>query len=782
VSTAPDHGFESLGEAGGLPQVALYRFNGFELDPGRRCLRRYGVELHLRHKTFEVLQHLVQHPDRVVEREELIQQVWGGTAVSDDTLSQCIKEIRKALDDHSPERPFIKTVSGHGYRFMAPVEPVFPAPAGPAQAAPPATTLLLAPEYSRLTSSKRWVWLAAAGIVLVGALGLLLTRLAEEQKEAGGSSSQVPRVVAVMPFRNLNADPELRWLEDGLAGMLTSELMAFRRLHVVGRRQLDMVLDRMALRAPQALPVKDALEVGRRARADTVMLGSFVRLGSHLRIDVAIHQVGSGTLIASERLIAQPPEQILTELDLLGFKLAARMGLQRDSGASDFRLAEATTSNLEAYRYYSLALEQTRGFHNREAIELLKQAIALDPGFAMAHARIGYAYGISWNFREQARPYLERAFRMSNRLSERDRRSISAWYAIMLEDYSGAAQALHQLLRDYPDDLDARLVLGRLLHALGRYQAAIQVLSEGLILAPEIGDLYNAMISSYASLGRHDESIRMAERYVALEPDEANAYDSLGLAYHAAGRFQDALAQYEQARSRAPGFEVAIVHRANTLLQLGRYREALRGYQDYLAHAPSEWERARAFECIAWVHLRRGELELADRAAAAASRFLCSGNSVLVALERGDWERAERSSHCLLEPQSYNGRGVPLSLRVMHAALIRLALQRGTGAEAIALARKLLRAPPTFWHVRNYEDALAEVFMELGRWREAAREYQRALRMTPNDALATFNLAQAYERLGRPAVARPIYQQFLKLWSHADPELAEYQIARQRLQ
>ena len=127
-------------------------------------------------------------------------------------------------------------------------------------------------------------------------------------------------------------------------------------------------------------------------------------------------------------------------------------------------------------------------------------------------------------------------------------------------------------------------------------------------------------------------------------------------------------------------------------------------------------------------------------------------------------------------------RGVPPSPRLLYAPLVQLALGHGADKEAIALARKLLRSPPTFWHYRTCEDVLAEVFMKLGRWEVAAQEYQRVLRMTPNDALATFNLAQAYERQGRPDVARPIYQQFLKLWSHADPELAEYQVARQRLQ
>ena len=70
-----------------------------------------------------MLLYLVEHRDRVVNKEELIENIWQGVAVTDNGLMQCITDIRRALGDDSRQPRFIKTVPRRGYRFIAPVEP-----------------------------------------------------------------------------------------------------------------------------------------------------------------------------------------------------------------------------------------------------------------------------------------------------------------------------------------------------------------------------------------------------------------------------------------------------------------------------------------------------------------------------------------------------------------------------------------------------------------------------------------------------------------------------------
>src|SRR5207249_2833053 len=98
-------------------------------------------------------------------------------------------------------------------------------------------------------------------------------------------------------------------------------------------------------------------------------------------------------------------------------RLATRLGAPM---ATQAHLAEVMTNNLEAYRLYSLGLGRTRALRLPEAIELYQKAIDLDPGFAMAYARIGYAYSVAWAIPVKGKPFLEKAYRLSDRLTARD--------------------------------------------------------------------------------------------------------------------------------------------------------------------------------------------------------------------------------------------------------------------------------------------------------------------------------------------------------------------------
>src|SRR5678810_1115122 len=100
-----------------------YRFGEFVLDLDTGFLRRNGRDVPLRPKSFEVLTYLVVHHGKLVTKNELVEAVWRDTAVTDNSLSQCLFEIRRALDDDS--QTAIRTVARRGYVFDAPVSIVF---------------------------------------------------------------------------------------------------------------------------------------------------------------------------------------------------------------------------------------------------------------------------------------------------------------------------------------------------------------------------------------------------------------------------------------------------------------------------------------------------------------------------------------------------------------------------------------------------------------------------------------------------------------------------------
>ena len=107
----------------------IYVFGAYTLDTQRYELRRGGEPLPLEPKVFDVLTYLVQHCDRLVSKDELLEQVWGGAIVGEAALVRCIVAARKAIGDRPETPPIIQTVRSRGYRFVAPVTIAAPATA-----------------------------------------------------------------------------------------------------------------------------------------------------------------------------------------------------------------------------------------------------------------------------------------------------------------------------------------------------------------------------------------------------------------------------------------------------------------------------------------------------------------------------------------------------------------------------------------------------------------------------------------------------------------------------
>src|SRR5688572_12713165 len=102
--------------------VTGYRFDQFVLNLQRGCLQKAGIDLGLRPKSFEVLRYLVEHAGKLASKNDLIDAVWPNVIVSDDSLSQCVRDIRALIgDDH---QRFIRTMPRRGYIFVANVSPI----------------------------------------------------------------------------------------------------------------------------------------------------------------------------------------------------------------------------------------------------------------------------------------------------------------------------------------------------------------------------------------------------------------------------------------------------------------------------------------------------------------------------------------------------------------------------------------------------------------------------------------------------------------------------------
>ena len=408
---------------------------------------------------------------------------------------------------------------------------------------------LIAPPLPR--RPRTWLLAATAVLVSFAAAGFWF-----HSRRAGLPPPAGKRQVAVLRFQNRSGQPDLDWLREGLPDMITTALSRSRGLDVISREQLSL----WHLETGEG-GLAGALEIARHSHIEAAVLGAFARFGESIRIDVRVFDVQTGRMLAAEGITVDKPDQILQHLDFLGGRVINR--LTPRTVAEDRRmLTTLKTNSLEAYRNYSLGMEQVEGLHIKEAIEHFQKAVELDPNFAMAYARIGYAYAVTDARVAEALPYLEKAFQMADKLSEKDRRHITAWYAIAKQDYQAAIRAYSELISAYPNETEAYHRLGILLRGESRNEEAAQILRQAQSVDPGDPTLYNGASVVNSEMGRHQEAIRMAEQYVVLAPADANAYDTLALACQWAGLWDRAEAAFNRALALKPEFEIAAMHRA----------------------------------------------------------------------------------------------------------------------------------------------------------------------------------------------------------------------------
>jgi TolB-like protein len=217
----------------------IFTFEGYTLDLTRGCLRAGEDEITLRPKCFDLLQYLVENPGRLLLKDELAGAVWPNVIVGDNSLAQCIGDLRNALND--VDRRIIKTVTRRGYVFAAPVS----------ISAPDIVTRLPA-----FTSP-------------VPSVGIPPPTEVVDQLKPGLALPEKPSIV-VLPFSNMSDDPEQEYFADGMVEEITTALSKVRWFFVVARNSSFTYKGRAV----------DLRQVGRELGVRYVLEGSVRKAGA----------------------------------------------------------------------------------------------------------------------------------------------------------------------------------------------------------------------------------------------------------------------------------------------------------------------------------------------------------------------------------------------------------------------------------------------------------------------------------------------------------------------
>lgn len=450
--------------------MAIYRFGDFELDMDRYELRRSGKGIRTEPRVLELLHYLIGQRERVVPKEELLDNLWRGTHVSDSALTSTIRDARRALDDSPSEPLWIKTIYGRGVRFVGDATTPSPTPAEAPRAEPPKAT----PRKS----------------------------------------------IAVLPFTDLSPNRDQTYFCDGIAEELINALTRIEELRVVSRAvAFDFRND------------DDVRSLGDKLGVNHILRGSVRKADDRMRISVHLVDVRSGHHVWSEKYDRTTGDVFALQEEIAAHTARALLGVLTERNK---KAIKSTPVRLDVYEFYLKGRTYLSASALEHAVEMFEIAIEFDPDYAPAYAGLAealaelYATKGDDAFRVRAQVASEMAVELAPELAEVH---VCRGRMLALAGEPREASAEFELAMSInPRSFDAHYYYGRMRHHEGKLVDAARLLELAWEIEPSayqppaaLIDLYRALGRDQASRGAAARAVELAEQHLERRPNDARA-------------------------------------------------------------------------------------------------------------------------------------------------------------------------------------------------------------------------------------------------------------------
>jgi serine/threonine-protein kinase len=395
--------------------------------------------------------------------------------------------------------------------------------------------------------------------------------------DALAGTAAVPRAprlpsVAVLPFRNFGTDPENEFFADGITEDVIAQLSKIGSLKVIGRGSMMRYKgDEHSLR-----------EIGVALDVATLLQGSVRRAGSRVRIVAQLIDAES-----DQHVWAETYDRELTDIFAIQSDVALHIAAALEAELTheeQSRIRKQPTDDLQAYQRYLQAKHCLTRWTQQgvdQALKHLDEAVARDPGFALAYATIGWVYldlALAVAGSLPAGEALARAWAATARALELDP-ALAEAHAVLGHlkyacdyDWAGGEAELKRAIELNPNSGEAYDFYGLLLASLERYDEAVEVQRR----AHELDPLAHRMdiVTTFLRAGRYDEALRAVTRVLEVEPDLALAHLTLGWVYLLTGRPDEGLAAMEKAVALSPDNSLYLAQLGQALARVGRIDDA----------------------------------------------------------------------------------------------------------------------------------------------------------------------------------------------------------------
>ncbi|HEY0364962.1 MAG TPA: winged helix-turn-helix domain-containing protein [Pyrinomonadaceae bacterium] len=563
----------------------LYRFGQFALDSRKRTVSRADSPVSLTPKAFDVLLFLVQNPNRLVTKEELLQAVWGDTFVEEGNLTQYISHLRKALGDNPEDARLIVTIARKGYQFTGEVtiakaadtarRPAARVPVIEGSRAAAQPSFKYAEEISKL--SKHWRKAAVVG----ASAALLVVVCFRSWRHFGGMTPSRPQkiMLAVLPFGNLTGDPNKEYLADGLTEQTISQLGRLNpeqlgviaRTSVMGYKHKDERLD----------------QIGRDLSVQYVLENSLRESGGHIRITAQLIQVKDQTHLWSQDYDYLAKDILNVQDDVAKavtreIRLRLSSQQQADFARSQPVNPEAFDAYLQGYYYFQRNTDKD----TEMAAKYYERATQLDPSYALAW--VGLSRVRNWQVNTGVIP-AEQGHRLAREAVERAlalNPNLGVAHAQMGRlkqqvdfDWAGSAASIQRAIALEPGDPDTLRLAAGSAAMVGHFDEGLQMSRGAVDLDPLNADSWAQLAEIEYLMGQLDEAAAEVKKALELNPNVTSGHMLLSQIYVMQGRPQDALPEIELVPYHSwRAFVSAIVYQA-----VGREKDSEAALRELIA-------------------------------------------------------------------------------------------------------------------------------------------------------------------------------------------------------
>ena len=406
---------------------------------------------------------------------------------------------------------------------------------------------------------------------------------AERQLESDAPPlrARPPRLasIAVLPFVNMSADPENEYFSDGMTEELINALSHVQGLRVAARTSAFTFKGRDV----------EVREIGRRLDVGAVLEGSVRRAGDRIRVTAQLVNAADGYHLWSATY-----DRELADVFALQEELAQAIvgALPLPATAKPELLVRPSTSGTEAYTLYLKGrfFTSKRSIEGLAAgIEFFEQAIALDPGYALARAALaeGWAFRGFEEFGDlspllampRAEAAVQRALELDPDLPEGH--CVTGILRLLFDWHSSAAEvSLRRAIELKPKFPLAHTWYAVLLMSRGQHEEAVARCEHAMELDPLALTIHTVLGQCHHFAGRFDEALRLHRATLELEPANMRAFVWSARSYRVTGQFEEALRTSEEAIRRCGRLPVLVGELGTALGLLGRRGEALAGLDE----------------------------------------------------------------------------------------------------------------------------------------------------------------------------------------------------------